>query len=261
MDPVTITLLAIGVIGLGLKAWSTWDNHKANEEAAQDRKEGLYNDAKATLTSLQSQYDQLVSVDIRQDEADIKFYNDKIALWQQDYNAQVGAANAEISTYDNFLANWQGSYNAQVTSAELEGKSNFTHLLENWSDAEALAADRGMGGSMNLIANQEKSKVVDYAGSDLSLAGNDGLFGLEMNSLRRTLNTNKSQAENQKSVLTANLANLRAGLNNELAGYRSQLEVERSSLEMNTSAAQKLIDETIPDQEKTVAKLKKEAGL
>ena len=102
--------------------------------------------------------------------------------WESIYNTQVGQAEVEISTYDDYLNSWQGMYNEQIAHTESKGKGDLNALLSNWSDAEVIAADRGASGSMSLIAKQEKNKAIEYAGEDLSIAGDDGLFGMSMKS-------------------------------------------------------------------------------
>ena len=68
---------------------------------------------------------------------------------------------------------------------------------------------------MALIAEQNRLKAVDYAGDDMSLAGDDGLFGLSMKNLKVGLENNKSQAEGQVGVLRTNLGLVQTSLQDD----------------------------------------------
>lgn len=196
-----LALLGLGAAMLG---WvdSGWNDQKEEITNFENRKDDL--------TAYQEQFDTLKYYTVPQLESNLNTTNQNIEAYAKYIDPETGlvdftktseslALKQDVQSYDDYLNNWQLSYDKQITAQETQGKSDLSQLMANWSDAEVLAAVRGAG-SMSLVAQQQKQKVVDYAGSDLSLAGNDGLYGLTMNELRTTLATNKSQAESSKSI-------------------------------------------------------------
>lgn len=195
-----LALLGLGAAMLG---WvdSGWNDQKEEITNFENRKDDL--------TAYQEQFDTLKYYTVPQLESNLNTTNQNIEAYAKYIDSETGlvdftktseslALKQDVQSYDDYLNNWQLSYDKQITAQETQGKSDLSQLMANWSDAEVLAADRG--GSMSLVALQQKQKAVDYAGSDLSLAGDDGLYGLTMNELRTTLATNKSQAESSKSI-------------------------------------------------------------
>ena len=237
------------------------ENLEIAQAQLQLQKENSYNSAKATLEGYNNELLNLESSTIPDIQANID--NPECKSWTcgtRTMLEQVGGKELEINTYDDYLSNWQQSYDLQTKSAKAQGADNLTSLLSNWSDAEVMAADRGMGGSMNLIANQEKQKAVDYAGSDLSLAGSDGLYGMDFANLTLGLNTAKRQAQDQRDILGIGLDNLKTSFANEKTGWETQLGIETDALSRYT-AAKDTLKTNIADQTTTVEKLKLEAGL
>ena len=197
--------LFLALLGLGA-AMLGWVNSGWNDQKEEITK---YENRKDDLTAYQEQFDTLKYYTVPQLESNLNTTNQNIEAYAKYIDPETGlvdftktseslALKQDVQSYDDYLNNWQLSYDKQITAQETQGKSDLSQLMANWSDAEVLAADRG--GSMSLLALQQKQKVIDYAGSDLSLAGNDGLYGLTMNELRTTLATNKSQAESSKSI-------------------------------------------------------------
>lgn len=260
-------LAILGTIALVGWIVDTVNDNKTDQEnleiaqaQLQLQKENSYNSAKATLEGYNNELLNLESSTIPDIQANIDNLNTNLDLWDENYAEQVGGKELEINTYDDYLSNWQQSYDLQTKSAKAQGADNLTSLLSNWSDAEVMAADRGMGGSMNLIANQEKQKAVDYAGSDLSLAGSDGLYGMDFANLTLGLNTAKRQAQDQRDILGIGLDNLKTSFANEKTGWETQLGIETDALSRYT-AAKDTLKTNIADQTTTVEKLKLEAGL
>lgn len=165
--------------------------------------ERRYNERKDGIESRYSDY-TIASQDYSESESELSCFlaryplTDGIPDYSQD--SKLLEYKSDCAYYSLQLENWQSSYDYQVAKLRSEGSAKLSQLREEWVDAEVLAADRGASGSMSLVALQQKQKAVDYAGSDLSLAGDDGLYGLTMNELRTTLATNKSQAESSKSI-------------------------------------------------------------
>ncbi|MGX8679175.1 MAG: hypothetical protein ACQGQO_08745 [Sphaerochaetaceae bacterium] len=199
--------LIFSLLGLGAALFG-WVNSGWNDEKEEIQN---YESRKDDLTAYQEQFETLKLYTVPQLESDLNTTNQNIEAYSDYVDPETGlvdftktteslALKQDVQSYDDYLNNWQLSYDKQVTAQETQGKSDLSQLMANWSDAEVLAADRGASGSMSLVARQQKQKAVDYAGSDLSLAGNDGLYGLTMNELRTTLATNKSQAEQERSI-------------------------------------------------------------
>lgn len=202
-----IALAGIGA-GIGLGIQNNIDN-KTNAL------KGEYNKADYDLKALQSEYNQLMYVDLPSAYSELDTAQDYLDNWDDLYAAQTGELENDIATYDDYLASWGDTYDQQVKSAEMQGKNDLSGLLNNWADSEVIAADRGAGGSMALIAEQNRLKAVDYAGDDMSLAGDDGLFGLSMKNLKVGLENNKSQAEGQVGVLRTNLGLVQTSLQDD----------------------------------------------
>ena len=192
--------------------------------------QGTYNNSLSDLSDLKAQYDTLMDVTIPGLKEEIKGFETKIDLWDEEYDLQTGQIQSEINTYDDLLASWETSYTAQTSSAEEQGRGALSGLLSNWSDAEVLAADRGAGGSMSLIANQEKQRAERYAGEDLSLAGDDGLFGSSYATLLANLTSQKSQYETNRGLLSQNLDLTKINLNNMLEDWQGDLAEKQSAL-------------------------------
>lgn len=202
MELLLLSLLGLGAAMLG---WvdSGWNDQKEEITNFENRKDDL--------TAYQEQFDTLKYYTVPQLESNLNTTNQNIEAYAKYIDSETGlvdftktseslALKQDVQSYDDYLNNWQLSYDKQITAQETQGKSDLSQLMANWSDAEVLAADRGASGSMSLVALQQKQKAVDYAGSDLSLAGDDGLYGLTMNELRTTLAKNKSEAESSRSI-------------------------------------------------------------
>ena len=219
-------LIASAIIGLGIFVADTVIDNKKDDKDRINSLKTQYNTASSELLNMQTEYDLIDLQDIPEAQAELDNANNYIDKWDEIYDSQVSQAENEISTYDDYLNSWQGLYNEKTRSTEAQGRDILTSLLANWSDAEVVAADRGATGSMSLIAQQEKNKAVEYAGEDLSIAGNDGLFGMSYENLKIGLMNNKTQAENTMSVLNTNLDLLKFNLQDDL----SQATTNRENL-------------------------------
>ena len=165
-----------------------------------------------------------------------------IDLWDQRYAQEIGGIQAEIDTVDDLIGNWQNSYDAQTLSAKSEGQENLSTLLSNWSDAEVMAADRGMGGSMSLVAQQQKQKAIAYAGSDLSLAGDDGIYGAAYATLVSNLSSQRNQYETKRNLLSGTLELTDITLQNELDSWTKTLENQTTALATNKKSLSDFYD-------------------
>lgn len=230
-------LIAIGVasliVGLGFgidNSIKQQDQIDIENERLELQRQSEFDKALESLDSLKSKFDELKDITIPELKGKIQDTQKDIDLWDQRYDTKTGEIQLEIDTVDDLIGNWQNSYDAQTLSAKAEGQENLNTLLSNWSDAEVMAADRGMGGSMSLVAQQHKQKAIAYAGSDLSLAGNDGLYGASYATLVASLNSQYSQYESKKNLLSANLDLTKETLDNELSSWTRSLENYTTSL-------------------------------
>lgn len=192
-----------------------------------------FNKAIALLDTLKSDFDNIKDVVIPKLESEIRATEMDISLWDQRYAQETGEIQAKIDTVDDLIGNWQMSYDAQTKSAKEQGKNTFSQLLANWSDAEVMAADRGMGGSMSLVAEQQKQRAIAYAGDDLSLGGTDGIFGASYASLLAGLASERSQYDTQKSLLSGSLSLTQTTLENELSVWEENLGIQTKALGTN----------------------------
>lgn len=249
---LAIGAFVLGAIGLGVGI--------ANSE--EQKKQGLKNEyyrAESELNNLQTQYDMLLDVQLPEAYKQLESTNLYLENWEKLYESETGELQNEINTYDDYLTSWQGMYDEQVRATELQGRDNLSQLLSNWSDTEVYAADRGTGGSMALIAAQEKRKVVDFAGEDMQLGGGDGFFGLSLSNLRLGLENNKRQAEDQLSVLGTRFDLLDTSLKSDYSEALTSLGNYENTI---GRLEQQALDhpEKIQDKKDLMAKLKKEGG-
>jgi len=205
-------LIAIGVasllVGLGFgidNSIKQQDQIDIEKERLRLQREGDLTDALSSLDTLKTNFETLKDITIPKLQSEMDATQTDIDLWDQRYAQEIGGIQAEIDTVDDLIGNWQNSYDAQTLSAKAEGQENLSTLLSNWSDAEVMAADRGMGGSMSLVAQQHKQKAIAYAGSDLSLAGNDGIYGAAYATLVSNLSSQRNQYETKRNLLSGTL--------------------------------------------------------
>ena len=227
-------LLILGLLGGmfygGIKLGQQQEQLDIDKERLEMDRQSEFDKALESLDSLKSKFDELKDITIPELEGKVQDTQKDIDLWDQRYETKTGEIQLEIDTVDDLIGNWQNSYDAQTLSAKSEGQENLNTLLSNWSDAEVMAADRGMGGSMSLVAQQQKQKAIAYAGSDLSLAGDDGLYGASYATLVASLNNQYSQYESKKNLLSANLNLTKETLDNELSAWTRNLENYTTSL-------------------------------
>jgi hypothetical protein len=112
---------------------------------------------------------------------------------------------------------------------------------------------------MALIAEQNRKKAVDYAGEDLSLEGDDGLFGLSMKNLQIGLENNRKQAESQVGVLRTNLDLVQTSLQDDYDDALASKTNWESTVGWLEGRKEALPGE-IASKQNLMAKLKKEGG-
>ena len=227
-------IAVVGGLILGDKRLKLEEERNQIEKERQELvREDDFNKAIALLDTYKSDFDNIKDVVIPKLESEIRATEMDISLWDQRYAQETGEIQAKIDTVDDLIGNWQMSYDAQTKSAKEQGKNTFSQLLANWSDAEVMAADRGMGGSMSLVAEQQKQRAIAYAGDDLSLGGTDGIFGASYASLLAGLASERSQYDTQKSLLSGSLSLTQTTLENELSVWEENLGIQTKALGTN----------------------------
>ena len=237
-----IAIAAAALVGGVVKGISDHNNQKKQLEIQrQNQIEGYksaFNNALSSFDDIVGKFNNLMINGVQEVGEAISGYRTQIENFGLTRQEATDDILADINTVDDLLEGWQGSYDAQTRSTQSEGRDTLTSLLSNWSDAEVAAADRGMGGSMQLIAQQQKSKVVEYAGTDLALAGSDGVFGASYETMVSNLNSQKSQYELKRSILGTDLDVTNMNLDNQLESWRRSLTSSTQALETNRQTLQ-----------------------
>ena len=237
-----IAIAAAALVGGVVKGISDHNNQKNQLEIQrQNQIEGYksaFNNALSSFDDIVGKFNNLMINGVQEVGEAISGYRTQIENFGLTRQEATDDILADINTVDDLLEGWQGSYDAQTRSTQSEGRDTLTSLLSNWSDAEVAAADRGMGGSMQLIAQQEKAKAIEYAGTDLALAGNDGIFGASYETMLSNLNSQKSQYELKRNILGTNLQETNRNLDNQLESWRRSLTSSTQALETNRQTLQ-----------------------
>lgn len=237
-----IAIAAAALVGGVVKGISDHNNQKNQLEIQrQNQIEGYksaFNNALSSFDDIVGKFNNLMINGVQEVGEAISGYRTQIENFGLTRQEATDDILADINTVDDLLEGWQGSYDAQTRSTQSEGRDTLTSLLSNWSDAEVAAADRGMGGSMQLIAQQQKSKVVEYAGTDLALAGSDGVFGASYETMVSNLNSQKSQYELRRNILGTDLNVTNMNLDNQLESWRRSLTSSTQALETNRQTLQ-----------------------
>lgn len=239
---------------------SAEESNDLKRQELQLQKQDTFNSDLSLLNNLSGQYETLRDTTLPTLQSEIKSLETSISGWEGDKNIATSKLQASIDTYDDLLSNWQVSYDAQTRSAQAQGKSTLGSLIDNWSNSEVMAADRGMGGSMALIANQEKQKAIAYAGEDLSLAGSDGIYGASYASMVANLRSEQSQYQTQKGIFGQELIQTKANYDNQLENWQTQLEERQGALGRQNANLTDL-KEKITDQYGVTDTSRKNAGL
>lgn len=250
---LAIGAFVLGAIGLGVGIANS-------EEQKKQRLQQQAYRAEDSIAALEELYDKISLVELPQAYQGLETANLYLENWEKLYESETGELQNEINTYDDYLTSWQGMYDEQVRATELQGRDNLSQLLSNWSDTEVYAADRGTGGSMALIAAQEKRKVVDFAGEDMQLGGGDGFFGLSLSNLRLGLENNRQQAEDQLSVLGTRFDLLDTSLRSDHSQALKSVETHQNAIGRYEEQLNIELPEQIQEQKNLLARLKKEGG-
>ncbi len=171
--------------------------------------ERRYNERKDGIESRYSDY-TIASQDYSESESELSCFlaryplTDGIPDYSQDF--KLLEYKSDCAYYSLQLENWQSSYDYQVAKLKSEGSAKLSQLIDEWTDAEVLASDRGTAGSMGFYLKMLKQKVVDYAGEDMSLENlDDGSeYSIQMKSLISELQMKKRSYEQQIEIAEGN---------------------------------------------------------
>lgn len=197
-------LAGVAVAGLlgGLHFGAKEDQRR--EKELQTQREQAFLNSQNTLSNIAKEYKTTGTL-IEATEGKLRGIDTFFEGYQMEWDQQVGTLELELGRVDSLLGNWQNSYDAQTKSMEAQGKDTLYNLMQNYSLSEVAAADRGMGGSMNLVSQQEKQKVIDFAGADMSLGGGGGLYGASYATLVSNLHAEQDYLRSQQSILGGSL--------------------------------------------------------
>jgi hypothetical protein len=180
-------------------------------------------------------------------------------MWDENYDYETGKIEADIEQVDTALANWQGEYDVSMGNLQEQGRTQLGELLSNWTSTNVVAAERGATGSMGLVAGQQKSNVVRFAGSDMRLSGGDGLYGQAYTAQDAELQANKQTLLTQQNLLSQNLALTQNNLNAQKTNWEEQLGVLQGNLVSNIDSLGQM-SEQIGAQYNVVDDARKAAG-
>jgi hypothetical protein len=156
---------------------------------------GAYIDSLSQITAMEGAIKQY-NVDLKEYSEQAASYDQWLGNYQNLYDMEMGAKEAEI---------------AQFQQAGLESFENFKNAVGMQDAAAGMTGRVGAGTSAAAAAERTDKQLVAYAGEDRSLAGNDGLYGLQnkvMGLQKADLNLD---LENQKTGIEGSLEALLGG--------------------------------------------------
>lgn len=141
------------------------------------------------------------------------------------------------SGYETYLASWQNSYDLSVESAKQNAQAQVNQLKDAWGLTNATLANRETSGrTAQLLSQQDKNRVIAYAGQDMRLTfdnielgvadafktdigklatlGNNNVFGIYERNLMDQMETLRQNRQTQQTNL--NNTNLAIEQNREL---------------------------------------------
>jgi multidrug efflux pump subunit AcrA (membrane-fusion protein) len=138
-----------------------------------------------------------------------------------DYGAQINSYQSWLDNYADMYAAETTSAQAQITELDLSGKQQYQSLMNTLGYADAVAGATGRvsaGSSMAAVGGAARQSVADYAGADMRLDKNGGLFGL------------------QRTTADLNYAQLQLDLENQRVEALGQMDILRTSLGITDEA-------------------------
>lgn len=120
-------------------------------------------------------------------------------------------AKANIGSYENYLSRWPEYAALQEDIYEEQGQSQLDQLLGALGVQNAVAAFRGMGkgpSTASTLAGKAKEDVTTFAGSDMALGGEVGLYERGLAELTANLAAEQQTAQNQLAIWNTTLETL-----------------------------------------------------
>jgi hypothetical protein len=171
-------------------------NNQAREQAEIAR-EGLKLDKQQWAQDLQGKYWEM------EDALDaIRSQRNQAYIDARDYGTK-------IFSYQKWLDNYGSLYENETKSYEYAGRQQFDELMAGLGYADALAGATGRaaaGTSMAAVGQSMKQKVVGFAGDDMTLDRNGGIYGMNYERLVYELENQRLENQMQMGVYQESLA-------------------------------------------------------
>lgn len=91
---------------------------------------------------------------------------------------QLKQTSANIAAFNQLQSRLQSQFDYGLASLRSQGKAQISNLLASYHNSSVKSAARGQtGGSAALIEQMARASVVEYAGEDMKLDANGGLYG------------------------------------------------------------------------------------
>lgn len=142
---------------------------------------------------------------ILQAESDVLGYKTNILAT----GAEIDQTKANISAYEDFLAAFPNYQQLQKGQFEMQARNEFRQLRSAYAGLNTVASATGRtGGSAALASGEARQDLAAYAGGDLEIGDDGGLYGMAKKELWNNLDTTERQYKNQLSVYQTSLGTL-----------------------------------------------------
>lgn len=142
---------------------------------------------------------------ILQAESDILSYKTNILAT----GAEIEQTRSNISAYEDFLAAFPNYEQLQKGQFEMQARNEFRQLRSAYAGSNTVASATGRtGGSAALVSGEAKMDLAAYAGGDLEIGDDNGMYGMAKRELYGNLETTQKQYKNQLSVYQTSLGTL-----------------------------------------------------
>ena len=113
---------------------------------------------------------------------------------------QLKQTSANISAFNQLQSRLQTQVDYGLASLRSQGKAQISNLLASYHNSSVKSAARGQtGGSAALIEQMARASVVEYAGEDMKLDANGGLYGYALSDyFLDALATHKEYQDNKQ---------------------------------------------------------------
>ena len=130
---------------------------------------------------------------------------------------------ANISAFDQALTRWQSEFDLSLEAFQQEGEAAYNELYQNWQGTElAMAATGRVGGSAALVAAQRKAQLEAFAGSDLKLNADGGMYGASLSSFYLDSFAGLTELQGNRDIAAESLGIYE----DSLAAYEAQLQAQ-----------------------------------